>query len=30
VTAFAVPQTAKSGGSGNVKLPRGSLVDVLA
>jgi hypothetical protein len=29
VKAFAVPQTSKSGGSSNVKLPRGSLVDVL-
>ncbi len=31
VTALAVPQTSKtSGSSSNVKLPRGSLVDVLA
>jgi hypothetical protein len=30
VTALAVPQTSKSGNSSNVKLPRGSLVDVLA
>ncbi|MDE1901673.1 MAG: hypothetical protein KGI37_08530 [Alphaproteobacteria bacterium] len=29
-TALAVPQSAKTGGSGNVKVPRGSLVDVLA
>jgi hypothetical protein len=29
-TALAVPQSAKSGNSGSVKLPRGSLVDVLA
>jgi len=30
VSALAVPQTSKSGNSSNVKLPRGSLVDVLA
>jgi hypothetical protein len=29
ITAFAVPQTSKSGSS-KVKLPRGSIVDVLA
>ena len=29
-TALAVPQSAKSGNNGNVKLPRGSLIDVLA
>ena len=30
VNALAVPQPTKSGNSSNVKLPRGSLVDVLA
>jgi len=29
-TALAVPQSAKSGNSNSVKLPRGSLIDVLA
>lgn len=29
-TALAVPQSAKTGGTSGVKLPRGSLVDVLA
>ena len=28
--AFAVPQTTRTGASANVKLPRGSLVDVIA
>jgi hypothetical protein len=30
VTALAVPQSAKSGNTSNTKVPRGSLVDVLA
>ena len=30
VTALAVPQTSKGSDSGKVKVPRGSLVDVLA
>jgi len=30
MTAFAVPQTGKSGATSTPKLPRGSLVDVLA
>ena len=30
VTALAVPQTTKSGNTPNAKVPRGSLVDLLA
>jgi|GEM_PF-4022235 hypothetical protein len=30
VKVFAVPQASKNGGSSTAKLPRGSLVDVLA
>ena len=30
VLALAVPQTAKPGGSSRIKVPRGSLIDVVA
>ena len=30
VLALAVPQTSKSGGSSRIKVPRGSLIDVVA
>jgi hypothetical protein len=30
VLALAVPQTTKSGGSSRIKVPRGSLIDVVA